>query len=208
MAPSSLAAPSLTLLVLLATVNARGGAQTLARAPNLRAEIAVGYSTPLVKDANGTEVRATWSPAVGVGIAWNVASRTHVSLTLRGARPSLDLEHDGNSWSGGSATIVDVIAAAEREIGQRVALRAGLGLVWLTGPDDVAPFRGTSGSQRFHAAFDVGAAVRPVLNALSKRPIFVTFGVQGFRLGNATASDPVTQPGAILRFIAGVRYGR
>ncbi|MFN2400097.1 MAG: hypothetical protein ABR543_15865 [Gemmatimonadaceae bacterium] len=208
MALSSLATTSLTLLVLLATVTTRVGSQTSVRTPNFRAEIAVGYSSPLVKDANGTEVRATWSPSIGAGIAWNVAPKTHLSLTLRGARPSLDLEHDGNSWSGGSATIVDVIAAAEREIWQRVALRAGLGLVWLTGPDDVAPFRGTSGSQRFHAAFDAGAVVRPAWKALATRPIFLTFGIQGFRLGNATASDPVTKPGGILRFMAGVRYGR
>jgi hypothetical protein len=51
---------------------------------------------------------------------------------------------------------------------------------------------------------EIGASVR----IASAQPIFLTGAAQAFRLGGATAGDPVRESGTVMRVLVGLRHGR
>lgn len=150
------------------------------------------------------ESSAALGIAVGGGAAWRLGPRSRIAFGIRIARSSLEIAGDGREYSAGSAWTTDLMASMEYSLLPWIALRAGAGFLLLQGPDDVAPFAGTSGGDQLHAAAEAGLAA-----GLSRsRPVFATLTVQGFRLGGSTTSDPIKEPGTVTRVLFGLRYGR
>lgn len=193
------------LIALPALCISAAGAQEDRRA-RLSAEVA--FTTPLVEDGNGTTVRYAPAPAVGGGFAWTLSPGLSMVLGARAARAGVRVEDQGGERDAGSGWAVDATAALERTLGCAdpegtgcLALRAGVGALWLGGPDDVTPFRAAGGA-RLQGEF--GAAMR-IAQGL---PLHLTAAAQAFRLGGETAGDPVRESGTVLRVLVGVRHGR
>ena len=194
---------SLIVLLLLATVPL--SAQSDGR-PRLEATVA--YTTNLVEDANGTTVSYALAPTVGAAFAWTLSSGINALLGARVSRAGIDVDFESASQSAGSGWVLDLRAGIEREFGACgmgargcTALHAGAGAVWMSGPDDVAPFSTDRGAL---VAGEVGLAVR----ITSGLPFYLTGTAQAFRLGGATASDPIRESGTVTRVLLGVRHGR
>jgi hypothetical protein len=173
-----------------------------------RFDAAVVHTTNLVEDANGTSVTYGLAPALGAGYAWTLSPGTNAALGARVSRAGVDINYVSGSQSAGSGWVVDVRAVLEREIGPCAAamrgcaaVHAGGGATWASGPDDVAPFSTDRGAM---LTGEVGAAVR----VAGGRPVYVTGAAQAFRLGGATAGDPIRETGTVMRFLVGVRHGR
>lgn len=174
----------------------------------VRLEAGVGYSTHLIEDANGTTVSYAIAPAIGAALAWTLTPGTNGSIGARVSRAGVDVELGGNSESAGSGWVFDVRGLIERELGPCdpgepgcTAIHAGVGALWANGPDDVAPFSIARGAM---LTGEAGLAVR-ITGGL---PLFLTAAGQIFRLGGASASDPIEEAGTVTRILVGVRHGR
>jgi hypothetical protein len=121
----------------------------------------------------------------------------------------VNIDYGGDSKSAGSGWIVDVRASLERDVsgctGEAArgctSISAGVGALWAGGPDDVAPFTVDRGAL---LNGEIGASVR----IASSQPLFLTGAAQAFRLGGATAGDPIRESGTVMRVLVGVRHGR
>lgn len=205
----------IALALTLAAVGAPAGAQEPASPapaaprfarPTLRALAGIAVGTPFVEDGNGTTVRPGVAPLLGVEVASRVGERTAVTLALRGARPGAMVDFDAagsDDVDGGTVTTVDVVAGVEYAVHRRVTARGGLGLLYLEGPAELAPFRFNNGSS-IHPLLDVGADVKLAHDL----PLALALSWQGYRYGAATAADPIEEAGVVQRLVVGVRYGR
>lgn len=172
--------------------------------PTLRALVGLAAGTAFVEDQNGISVRPGLSPLLGVEGASRVGSATRVTLTLRAARPQATIEFaDGGSVDAGAVTALDLALGLERVLHPAVAVRGGVGLLYLEGPESVAPFRFNNASSA-HPLLDLGATLR----APTRLPLHLSLGWQGFRYGAATGADPIDEAGLVQRVQLGVRYGR
>lgn len=171
--------------------------------PSLRAEIGVVGASPLVRDANGTTVRAQVAPLVGAAAAWQVAGSTSLSIFARGSRGSVSAVQGGRHWSAGTTSQLDLGAAVERALTPVVSLRAGVSASWLSGPEDLAPFRFNEGTNpRPSAEAGLGARL------MRTRPLSGTVVAQAYRYGAGSDAAPLASEGTVTRLIATVRYGR
>jgi hypothetical protein len=200
-APLIAAAAGAALLTLPASTLAAQRTRLAAVSPRIEAGV-VG-SSPLLRDGYGTTVRAQVAPVVSLGAAWPAGHATSLSIFLRGSRASVQASQGAWQWSAGTTSQLDVGAAAERWLlSDVVALRLGAAASWLSGPDDIAPFR-FNGSATPHPGAEAGAVVR----LLRSRPVAATVVVHGFRY-RGSAGDRVASSGTVTRLMAGVRYGR
>ena len=185
------------------------GAATAQERPALREHgwrlaLAGAYTTPLVRDANGTEVRAPWGLSLGAGSAWTVAPRVRLGVEVRGGVAPLVLSDDGGDWDAGTSWSLDLVGSIERAASTRIALRVGLGAMLLRGPDDVLPFRDMSGMSTLRPMAEMGALVR----VAGARPLSAALTLQAVRVGPAVAGGALDEAGAVARLLLGVRHGR
>ena len=185
----------------LALARAQGVAS---QAPRFRVELSAAGSGAFLSDGNGLEVRAGLAPALGVAAAWPFGHRYAVSLFGRASRASVKLSQGGSHWTAGSSRQLDLGAAVERRFrGDVFEARLGAGGSWLSGPDDVAPFRFvSSGAPRLSG--EAGGSVR----LHRSLPLYGVVTAQGVRYGGANATAPEGGSGYVTRLIGGVRYGR
>ena len=203
MAHTARATPLIALIVSLAAPLA---AQSDGRP---RFEAGIAYTSALVEDANGTSVSYALAPAIGGGMVWTLSEGTNALLGARLSRAGVNIDYGSDSKSAGSGWIVDVRAALERAVSGCAggatrgctSISAGVGALWAGGPDDVAPFTVDRGTL---LNGEIGASVR----IASSRPLFITGAAQAFRLGGATAGDPIRESGTVMRVLVGVRHGR
>jgi len=208
MAHPNRAAEIVFAVVSALAISAHAAAQESSRAPKWYAEAAVAIARPFVEDENGTTVKPSVAPVVGIAAAWLAGAGTMLTLGLQGSGFTLRLEDGGASWDGGRAFQVDLMGGVEREIAGCAAAgsrgctsgRLAVGGTWLRGSDDVLPFR--FGGAGLHPAGEVGLAVR-----LAKRPLSAIFKAHAFRLGGGRTDDPISEPGTALQFRIGARYG-
>jgi len=171
--------------------------------PTLRLFAGGALSTAYVRDDNGTTVRPGVALVVGVEAATKVGPRTTLSVALRTSRAGIDVRSDGRTWDAGGAWQTDATAAVERTLVPRLALRVGLGLAWVRGPSDVAPFRFNNASP-IRPAAELGATYAlPV-----SWPLAASVAAQAYRYGATTLEDPIREPGTVKRLVVGVHYGR
>lgn len=168
----------------------------------------MAYTTNLVEDANGTSVSYGLAPTVGAGLAWTLSPGINAAIAARASRAGVNIDFDDGAQSAGNGWVLDVRAALEREFGACAhgargctVLQGGIGALWATGPDDVAPFSTDRGAM---LAGEIGAAVR----LTNSRPLYLVGSAQAFRLGGATAGDPIRESGGVMRVHVGVRHGR
>lgn len=174
-----------------------------------RFEAGIAYTSALVEDANGTSVSYSLAPAIGGGMAWTLSEGTNALLGARLSRAGVNIDYGGDSKSAGSGWIVDVRASLERDVSGCAggasrgctSISAGVGALWAGGPDDVAPFTVDRGAL---LNGEIGASVR----IANSQPLYLTGAAQGFRLGGATAGDPIRESGTVMRVLVGVRHGR
>ena len=173
--------------------------------PTLRALGGVAAGTAFADDENGTTVRPALAPLLGVEAASRVGERTALTLTLRAARPQASIEFDGagTEVDAGAVTALDLTVGVERTVHPAVAVRGGVGLLYLKGPAAVAPFRFNNAASA-RPMLDFGAALR----APTRLPLHLSLGWQGFRYGAASVADPIDEAGLVQRVVLGVRYGR
>ena len=182
---------------------APSAAPRLAR-PTLRALVGGAAGTAFARDENGTSVRPGLSPLVGVEAASAAGERTAITLSLRASRPRAAVEFDaGGDVEAGAVTMLDLTLGVELRLRPAVAVRGGIGLLYLDGPSTIAPFRFNNAS-RVRPLLDLGAALR----ASARLPLHLALGWQGFQYGAATAADPIREAGLVQRVVVGVRYGR
>jgi hypothetical protein len=194
-----------SLIALLCAVSLPASAQTDRR---VRLEAGAGFSTNLVEDENGTTVSYALGPALGAAMAWTLTTNTNGIIGARLSRSGVNVELAGDSKSAGSGWVFDVRGLIERQLGPCAegapgctAIHAGAGALWANGPDDIVPFTISRGAM---LTGEAGIAVRIVRS----RPIFLTGSGQVFRLGGASASDPIEEAGTVTRIVVGVRHGR
>ena len=174
------------------------------QSPRFRVELDAAGSGAFLTDGNDLEVRAGLAPALGLAAAWPTAHRYAVSLFGRASRASVKLSQDGSHWSAGSTRQLDLGAAIERRFrGDVFEARLGGGASWLSGPQDVAPFRFLNSSTP-HLSGEVGGSVR--LHRLL--PVYGVVTAQGVHYGGANSTAPEGGSGVVTRIIGGVRYGR
>ncbi|HUF29447.1 MAG TPA: hypothetical protein VMM77_02200, partial [Gemmatimonadaceae bacterium] len=172
-------------------------------------EAGIAHTSALVDDANGTSVSYALAPAIGAGMAWTLSAGTNALLGARLSRAGVRIDYGSDDRSAGSGWVVDVRAMLEREVSGCAsgpsrgctALNAGVGALWAGGPDDVAPFTVDRGAL---LNGEIGASVR----VMAARPVYLTLAAQAFRIGGATAGDPVRESGTVMRVMVGGRHGR
>jgi len=164
-------------------------------------EVALALPSLLVRDANGTRVRGTIAPVVGVAGMWNLSPRLNSVAGIRGSLSSVSVDAGADDWKAGRTSQLAIRAGLERtfEAGLGLSL-AGLG-TWLSGPDDVTPFRDGAG---WHWGGDAGVSWR----VTRSRPLSLFAVIETFMLGGATASDPVPSPAWVRRIVVGARHGQ
>lgn len=172
-------------------------------APSLRVELAAVGAGAFLTDGNGLEVRAGVAPSVGLAAAWRAGHLYGVELFGRGSNAGVDVSQDGVHWSAGHTRQVDAGAAVERRFGLAFAVRAGVAATWISGPDDVAPFRFMRAGSP-HPSAEIGGSVRLV----RRWPVHGVLAVQGTSSGGASTRAPAGGRGTLMRLLGGVRYGR
>ena len=163
-------------LVVAAALASRAGAQdpaerATATAARVVVTAALSAASPLLVDGNGTHVREGIGAALGVTLApdgWRVGP-LRGELTARLAATPLRLRDEGERWSGGTASHVDLAAGASWSA-ERLTLSGGAGISWLR-------------AGRVHA---IGARLRPLLEATARVALTDRWGAavtaQGTRL--------------------------
>jgi hypothetical protein len=174
-------------------------------APRWRAEAGLAGGTALAEDAAGPSTKQTPGGFVGGSAVWDAAPRLTASLFTRLGVNGLSIESGGSSRSAGSVKHLDVGGAVEQRLGgaDRYLIRASGDLVWLVGPDDLAPFRFTGGSSH-HWGGEVGAGI----HLTTSRPLFAVASVQAYRISANVVGNSLATDGAVVRVLLGVRYGR
>ena len=172
-------------------------------APRLRFGAVVGAGTAWATDDAGVNVEQGLAGGVSGGAGWMVGGGYGLGLGLRGTLGAVTIDDEEGSRSAGTATQVDLLASIEHALGDRLAGHVAAGAAWVSGPDDVVPFRhGNNG--RLQPTGEVGLALR----LTTGRPLSATFALQATRFGSATLADPIKEPGWVNRGLVGVRYGR
>ena len=197
---AALLLPALLLPGRLASQGARHAA-----APDWHVEAgAAVFSTPWVKDDNGTTVNGGPGPSCAAGVDWPTSTLTRVGFDARLTSLPVTIHGAGGpDVSADRAVAIDLLAIVAVRPSPRLALHGGIGATHLHGPDAVAPFAAGNASP-WRLGAEAGMEV-----AVSRRwPIALTGVVHGMRVGSASDSDPVTSPGAVTRVLVGVRYGR
>lgn len=195
-----------SLIALIVSSTAPVAAQSDGRP---RFEAGIAYTSALVEDANGTSVSYALAPVLGAAMAWTLSPGTNAMLGARVSRAGVNVDHGGEPRSTGNGWIMDVRAELEREVSGCAggplrgctAISAGVGALWAGGPDDVTPFTVDRGAL---LKGEIGASVR----VDAARPLYLTTAAQAFRLGGATAADPIRESGTVIRVLVGVRHGR
>lgn len=169
--------------------------------PRPRFEVALALPSLLVDDRNGIRVWSTIAPVLGVAGMWKLSPRLTSVVGIRGSLASVSVDAGADDWKAGRTSQLAVRA------GLGHTFEAGLGVfvagsgTWLSGPDDVTPFRDGAG---WHWGGDAGVSWRVSRN----RPLSLFAAIEGFMLGGATTSDPVPSPAWVRRFVVGVRHDR
>ena len=168
--------------------------------PSLRFELGVALPSTLVEDANGTTIQTGFAPVLGVAGTWMISPKVQAAIGVRGSFASVTADGGSNDWDAGRSSQIALRAALEQGFDYGVGVFAGGSAVWLSGPDDVTPFRDNAG---LHWGGDVGARWR----ASPSRRLSVFAAVEAFMLGGKTNADPIARPAWARRFVLGVRHG-
>ena len=161
-------------------------------------EAGAGFASIYFEEGNGTTVRGSVAPVLGVGAEWATGPSLRAGITVRGSRDALRITDDGRSWDAGHATRFDLLGTLAWGA-ERMALRLAAGPVWLSGPDDVVPFRGQGTAMHWGGGVVVDGTL-----ALNGR-LRWRAGADGVWLTpSGTAMTPVT--GMVRRFMIGAAY--
>lgn len=178
-------------------------AQTSRRpsAPRPLFEFALALPSLLVDDKNGTRVWSTIAPVVGVAGTWQLSPRLQSVIGLRGSLASVAVDAGAEEWKAGRTGQLALRAGLEHRVHERFGISAAASGTWLSGPDDVTPFRDDAG---WHWGGEAGVSWR----AGRTRPFWLFAAVEGFMLGGGTVSDPIPGTAWVRRIVVGVRHGR
>lgn len=173
------------------------------RRPSWRGELGLAFGARYMESDGGVEVQSRVLPFVGGGAAWTTGARTMVGLAARLSAGGLLVSNAETDWDAGSVLLGDLMGTVEWAVHPRATLHGGLGLTWVRGPSDVAPFRFNNDAP-LHAGAVVGASTR----LPGSRPLRAFLDVHGIRYGGGTADDPIADGGTVTRYVLGVRYGK
>ena len=196
-------ASGLAVLVLAPAATLAQGEVRRLEPPRWRLELAATSTGVYARDEAGdSKVTGGLGASLGVEALWDAAEQTTAAVFARAGTAQVQVDGgSGYRTHPGTGVQLDVGAALERRVAGRIGVRGGLGLVWLHGPDAVVPFRFQNDA--IHWAGEAG-----LTTTLSSRwPLSAALTYHTFRLGAASASDPV-EAGWVSRVLLGVRYGR
>ncbi|HEY0971974.1 MAG TPA: hypothetical protein VGE02_13470 [Gemmatimonadales bacterium] len=163
----------------------------------LELEAGVAITSPLLVDGNGTRVRLSPAPLVGISLApasWR-AGRVAGGVTARISTATVRLEDDGARWSGGRAWQGELLATATLSRRVRVTPHAGAGVAWLGGDADVAVVRDVG--RRPRALVEGGVELRRAAGSRTA----LSLVAQGYRITPAGGDA-----GGVLRVLLALRH--
>lgn len=164
-------------------------------------ELGLALPSLLVRDANGTRVQANLAPVAGVDMRWKLSPRLHSLVGIRGSIASVSVDAGADKWSAGRTSQLAIRTGLEQRFEAGIGVSLAASGTWLSGPDDITPFRDDAG---WHWGGDAGLSWKLGRH----RPISLFAVVEGFMLGGNAANDPVPRPAWVRRFVVGARRGR
>ena len=169
-------------------------------APRLRFELGMALPSTLVDDANGTTIRSGLAPLVGLAGTWMMSPRLQSVIGIRGSVASVIADAGSSDWNAGRTSQMTVRAGLEQHFDSGLGVLVGGSGMWLSGPDDVTPFRDDAG---LHWGGEAGVSwrVRPA------RQLSLFASIEAFMLGGKTADDPIARAAWVSRLVLGVRRG-
>ncbi|HEU4630843.1 MAG TPA: hypothetical protein VFS08_13915 [Gemmatimonadaceae bacterium] len=153
---------------------------------------AVAVTSPLLTDGNGTRVRLALAPVVGARLRFAGRGSLEPAVTARLGRAGVRLRAGEARWSAGRVLQADLLAGAGWRLHPLVTARAAIGVTWLRGPHDVAPF---DASRHPRPTVQAGVSLRRRERARTALEV----DAQAFRL----APDP-GRAGGVLRVLVGL----
>ena len=186
-------------LALLLVALPLGAQKRRASAPDqISVEAGAGFGSIYFEEGNGTTVRGGVAPVLGVEALWATGRSLRAGFAVRASRDALRISDDGRSWGAGHATRFDLYGTLAWDV-ERIAFRVAAGPAWLSGPDDVVPFRAQGTAMHWGGGVTVDGAL-----AFDRR-LRWRAGVDGLRMTpSGTATTPVT--GMVHRFMIGAAY--
>jgi len=159
---------------------------------------AVGAAGPasVLSEGSGVEVRTNTGGFAEVGALRSTpGAPLALGLFARVAVAPIDVRVSGSSYGASSAVEASLGVRGARRVTRATSLRAGLGVAYVHGPDDLRPY--SSGS-RVHPAADVALGLD--LGRAARWSI--DLGGAGYYVGS---SDAVDQGGIVAGVMLGLR---
>ena len=161
---------------------------------------AVG-ATPFVEDGNGVTTRPGFGAFLGAGVSLPVGDRMSLTAGVRGSTASLKVESSGREWRAGRTHQYDVRLGVATEAARYLGIAASAFAARVTGPDDVIPFRSSSG--RISAW---GAEVAGHVPLVRDPRIDLLIAADAARFGSQLRENPPLAAGWVGRIRLGVRH--
>lgn len=166
--------------------------------PRVSFEAGAGFgSTYFVREAD-TRVRGTFAPMIGAGALWATGFRWRAGFLARASRDGVRVTQRDRTWDAGHVTRFDLSGTLGWE-SERMAVRGTAGSIFLSGPDDVVPFRGQGTAMHWGGGFIVDGAMG-YAGRLRWRA-----GVDGVWMTPSGTATPGAD-GVVQRFTVGVAY--
>ena len=129
-------------VVLLLALSVPAGAQRRPMvAPLWSFEVGAAFGSIYFEEgATSTTVRGTVAPMVGVGALWRAGRVVRAGVVARASRDGLRVTDYTREWNVGHVNRFDMSGTLAWEA-ERIAFRAVAGPVFLSGPDEIVPFR-------------------------------------------------------------------
>ncbi|MEP6765883.1 MAG: hypothetical protein ABJB66_16330, partial [Gemmatimonadaceae bacterium] len=149
-------------------------------------------------------MRTQFAPMLSLNLGGAIGANTRASLDTRISNTDIRMTENGVSWTGGTLTLVDVVATVGwRPLFQnnhRLSFELGAGATVFAGSRNVAPFK--EGKSAVPIAEGTIAYDLPF--KISKNAVAVIARESIMRMGGANSDDAVRDPGYVHRVSFGM----
>lgn len=186
-------------------VLALGAAESKTLFAQSSAEVAVRLPVTWASGVGAPKVKTQFAPMLSLNLGGALNANTRASLDTRISNTDIRMTENGVSWSGGTLTLVDVVATLGwRPLllnDHRLSVEIGAGATVFAGSRNVAPFK----DSKSVVPIAEGTVAYDLPFKFAKNAVALLARETIMRMGGADVSDAVQQPGYVHRVSFGLR---
>ncbi|MEP6781802.1 MAG: hypothetical protein ABJC26_18020 [Gemmatimonadaceae bacterium] len=169
------------------------------------AEAAVRLPVTWASGTGAPTVKTQFAPMLSLNLGGALNADARASLDTRISNTDIQMTENGVSWSGGTLTLVDVVATLGwRPLllnDHRLSFEIGVGATVFAGSRSVAPFK----EGKSVVPIAEGTLAYDLPFKFAKNAVAVLARESIMRMGGADGNDAVQQPGYVHRVSFGLR---